>query len=45
VYWDEEILQQARAANRCLDPDGYVTAADLLPETAKRAGLKLEALP
>ncbi|WP_333849932.1 cupin [Leclercia sp.] len=44
VYWDETILAQARAANRCLDPDGYVTAVDLLPETAKRAGRRLEAL-
>ena len=40
-----EKLEQARAANRCLDPDGYVTAVDLLPETARRAGRRLEALP
>jgi len=45
VYWDEKVIEQARAANRCLDPDGYVTAVDLLPETARRAGLRLEALP
>lgn len=45
VYWDDEILAQARERNRCLDPDGYVSAADLLPVTARKAGLKLEVLP
>lgn len=45
VYWDDEILAQARERNRCLDPDGYVAAADLLPVTALKAGLKLEVLP
>lgn len=45
VYWDEEILAQARELNRCLDPDGYVAAVDLLPVTARKAGLKLEVLP
>ncbi|MDK9606263.1 cupin domain-containing protein [Lelliottia wanjuensis] len=45
VYWDDEILAQARERNRCLDPDGYVAEADLLPVTARKAGLKLEVLP
>ncbi|MDI3359194.1 cupin [Lelliottia sp. V89_10] len=45
VYWDDEILAQARERNRCLDPDGYVAKADLLPVTARKAGLKLEELP
>ncbi|MNL47974.1 hypothetical protein D3C87_1707930 [compost metagenome] len=45
VYWDEEILAKARELNRCLDPDGYVAAADLLPVTARKAGLKLEVMP
>lgn len=45
VYWDDEILAQARERNRCLDPDGYVAKADLLPVTARKAGLKLEVLP
>lgn len=45
VYWNEEILAKARELNRCLDPDGYVAAADLLPVTARKAGLKLEVMP
>ncbi|ASV55186.1 hypothetical protein LJPFL01_1823 [Lelliottia jeotgali] len=45
VYWDEEILAKARELNRCLDPDGYVAAADLLPVTARKAGLKREVMP
>ncbi|HDS6851657.1 cupin [Enterobacter sp. V87_3] len=42
LYWDEEILQQAKNHNRCLDPDGYVADADILPATARRAGAKRE---
>ena len=42
LYWDEAILQQAREHNRCLDPDGYVADADILPATARRAGAILE---
>ena len=45
VYWDDEILAQAKSYNRCLDPDGYVAAVDLLPVTARKAGVKLEVLP
>ena len=45
VYWDDEILAQAKGYNRCLDPDGYVAAVDLLPVTARKAGVKLEVLP
>lgn len=45
VYWDNEILAQAKGYNRCLDPDGYVAAVDLLPVTAREAGVKLEVLP
>jgi len=45
VYWDEEILAKALELNRCLDPDGYVAAADLLPVTARKAGLKREVMP
>lgn len=45
VYWNEEILAKARELNRCLDPDGYVAAADLLPVTARKAGLMLEVMP
>lgn len=45
VYWNEEILAKARELNRCLDPDGYVAAADLLPVTARKAGLKREVMP
>lgn len=40
LYWDEAILHQAREHNRCLDPDGYVADADILPATARRAGKK-----
>ncbi|WP_288789889.1 hypothetical protein [uncultured Enterobacter sp.] len=42
VTWDEAILQQAREHSRCLDPDGYVADADILPATARRAGAILE---
>ena len=42
LYWDEEVLLQAKAHNRCLDPDGYVADADILPVTARRAGATLE---
>jgi hypothetical protein len=45
IYWDNEILAQAKGFNRCLDPDGYVAAVDLLPVTARKAGVKLEVLP
>ncbi|WP_312069169.1 cupin [Lelliottia nimipressuralis] len=45
IYWDDEILAQAKGYNRCLDPDGYVAAVDLLPATARKAGVKLEVLP
>ncbi|MFN1130709.1 cupin [Lelliottia nimipressuralis] len=45
IYWDDEILAQAKGYNRCLDPDGYVAAVDLLPVTARKAGVKLEVLP
>jgi uncharacterized RmlC-like cupin family protein len=45
VYWDNEILAQAKGYNRCLDPDGYVATVDLLPVTARKAGVKLEVLP
>lgn len=45
VYWDDDILAKARELNRCLDPDGYVAAAGLLPVTARKAGLKLEVMP
>lgn len=45
IYWDDEILAQAKSYNRCLDPDGYVAAVDLLPVTARKAGVKLEVLP
>lgn len=42
LYWDEEILLQARARNRGLDPDGYVSKLDILPATARHAGARLE---
>lgn len=45
IYWDNEILAQAKGYNRCLDPDGYVAAVDLLPVTARKTGVKLEVLP
>ncbi|RDT63439.1 cupin, partial [Klebsiella pneumoniae] len=38
LYWDEAILHEAREHNRCIDPDGYVADADILPATARRAG-------
>lgn len=44
LYWDEEILQQAKARNRGLDPDGYVSKLDILPVTARRAGARIESL-
>lgn len=44
LYWDETILEEARKLNRCLDPDGYVTKANILPSTARRAGAKIERL-
>lgn len=45
LYWDEAILHRAREHNRCLDPDGYVADADILPATARRAGEKVEKVP
>lgn len=45
LYWDEAILESARKLNRCLDPDGYVTKADILPSTALRAGARIERRP
>lgn len=42
VYWDDTILQQAKAHNRGLDPNGYVTKLNILPENARRAGSRLE---
>ncbi|HEI8867030.1 TPA: cupin [Serratia odorifera] len=44
VYWDADILQQAKAHNRGLDPDGYVSKLDILPVTARRAGARMEQL-
>ncbi|KJM61088.1 cupin [Pluralibacter gergoviae] len=44
VYWDEAILAQAKAHNRGLDPDGYVSRLDILPATARRAGARMESL-
>ena len=44
LFWDEDILQQARALNRGLDPDGYVSKLDILPATARRAGARIERL-
>jgi quercetin dioxygenase-like cupin family protein len=45
LYWDETLLEDVRKLNRCLDPDGYVTKANILPSTARRAGEKIERLP
>lgn len=44
LYWDESILQQARAHNRGLDPDGYISKLDIMPVTARRAGARIERL-
>jgi len=44
IYRDDEILQQAKACNRGLDPDGYVSRLDIMPLTARRAGARLESL-
>jgi hypothetical protein len=41
VYWDEAILAQAKALNRGLDPDGYVSKLDIMPVTARRAGARI----
>lgn len=38
IYWDAEIIDQARQLDRCVDPDGYTTIASILPATAQRAG-------
>ncbi|GBG57539.1 hypothetical protein SPFL3101_02891 [Sporomusaceae bacterium FL31] len=45
LNWDETLLEEARKLNRCLDPDGYVTKANILPSTARRASVKIERLP
>ncbi|MEA1064056.1 cupin [Erwinia sp. HR93] len=45
IWWDPAICQQARQHDRCLDPDGYVAKASILPITARRAGAALETLP
>lgn len=41
VIWDPEIIKQALEMDCCLDPDGYVAKASLLPATARRAGEKI----
>ncbi|WP_226812185.1 hypothetical protein [Buttiauxella massiliensis] len=41
IYWDAEIIEQALARDRCLDPDGYVATASILPVNARRAGEKI----
>lgn len=38
IYWDAEIIEQALERDSCLDPDGYVATASILPATARRAG-------
>ena len=42
LYWDKAVIERARENDRCLDPDGYVAIASILPATARRAGLKIE---
>lgn len=42
LYWDEEVLREAKAYGRGLDPDGYVCRVALLPATARRAGARME---
>jgi quercetin dioxygenase-like cupin family protein len=41
LYWDREIIEQALECDRCIDPDGFVAVASILPATARRAGDKL----
>ncbi len=41
LYWDRDIIEQAQAHDRCIDPDGYVAIASILPATARRAGEKI----
>jgi hypothetical protein len=41
LFWDEEIIAQALEQDRCLDPDGYVAIASILPATARRAGERI----
>ena len=41
LYWDRDIIEQAQKHDRCLDPDGYVAIASILPATARRAGEKI----
>ena len=40
VIWDDAIVEQAAQHDRCLDPDGFVAVASLLPATARRAAEK-----
>ncbi|MGK7245628.1 hypothetical protein ACSPAH_08960 [Buttiauxella agrestis] len=40
IYWDAEVIEQALERDRCLNPDGYVATASILPATARRAGEK-----
>ncbi|RKQ38464.1 cupin [Enterobacter sp. R1(2018)] len=41
LFWDEEIIARALKQDRCLDPDGYVAIASILPATARRAGERI----
>ena len=45
IYWDAEIIDQALERDRCLDPDGYVATASILPATARRAGENIARMP
>lgn len=42
LYWDDAVIEQAQAYDRCLDPDGFVAIASLLPVTARRAAERLQ---
>lgn len=41
LYWDADIIARASEEDRCVDPDGYIAIASLLPSTARRAGDKI----
>jgi quercetin dioxygenase-like cupin family protein/uncharacterized RmlC-like cupin family protein len=41
LYWDADIIARASEEDRCVDPDGYLATASLLPSTARRAGDKI----
>ncbi|RKQ38763.1 cupin [Enterobacter sp. R1(2018)] len=41
LYWDRGVIEQAQEYDRCIDPDGYVAIASILPATARRAGEKI----